>query len=125
MSIAARPADSVMASPGPIAPSRSRVEAVDVVRGIIMILMALDHTRDYFGNAAASPTNLATTTVALQGPPPSAGLSATAGTPDANGALNTDLGPTENCGASGATWNIALLAGGVVRTVQRVTNTSC
>ena len=27
--------------------------------------MALDHTRDFFGNASASPTNLATTTVAL------------------------------------------------------------
>lgn len=53
------------ATSGPINATRSRVEAVDVVRGIIMILMALDHTRDYFGNAAASPTNLATTSTAL------------------------------------------------------------
>ncbi len=30
-----------------------------------MILMALDHTRDYFGAASANPTDMATTTVAL------------------------------------------------------------
>ena len=30
-----------------------------------MIVMALDHTRDYFGDLAASPTSLATTTAAL------------------------------------------------------------
>ena len=46
--------------------SRShRVTSVDVLRGLVMILMALDHVRDYFGNAAIDPTNLATTTVPL------------------------------------------------------------
>ena len=44
---------------------RHRIEPVDVVRGIIMIIMALDHTRDYFGSLAVNPTDLATTTPGL------------------------------------------------------------
>lgn len=46
-------------------PARVRIESVDVVRGVIMILMALDHTRDYFGDLAANPTNLATASAGL------------------------------------------------------------
>jgi uncharacterized membrane protein len=37
----------------------SRLRAIDVVRGLIMIVMALDHTRDYFG-IRQNPTDLAT-----------------------------------------------------------------
>ena len=44
---------------------RHRLESVDVVRGLIIILIALDHARDFFGDPAADPTNLATTTAPL------------------------------------------------------------
>jgi uncharacterized membrane protein len=47
------------------APRRSRVDPVDLLRGLVMVIMALDHVRDFFGGTAISPTNLATTTVPL------------------------------------------------------------
>jgi uncharacterized membrane protein len=54
-----------MSGPAAPAPLRARIESVDLLRGAIMILMALDHTRDYFGAAAVNPTDIATTTVPL------------------------------------------------------------
>ncbi len=41
-----------------------RIHSIDILRGAIMIIMALDHTRDFFHNAGpfSDPTNMATTT---------------------------------------------------------------
>ena len=47
------------------APPTRRVDAVDVLRGAVMVLMVLDHTRDYFGNAAIDPTDLSRASPAL------------------------------------------------------------
>ncbi|HEU4746110.1 MAG TPA: heparan-alpha-glucosaminide N-acetyltransferase domain-containing protein, partial [Anaerolineales bacterium] len=45
----------------------TRIESIDFLRGLVMILMALDHVRMYFavGTWYAEPTNLATTTPLL------------------------------------------------------------
>lgn len=49
-----------------IKPAKShRMLSIDIVRGLAMVFMALDHTRDFFSSALYSPTNLSFASAAM------------------------------------------------------------
>ncbi len=43
--------------PGLPAPRGVRVESIDLLRGLIMVIMAIDHTRDFFTSASVDPAD--------------------------------------------------------------------
>ena len=49
----------------PAAATSTRVASIDLLRGLIMIVMALDHVRDYFSPFPWDPTDLSKASAAL------------------------------------------------------------
>jgi uncharacterized membrane protein len=49
----------------PTVSASPRNDAVDLLRGLVMVLMVIDHTRDFFGDTTLDPTDLSTATPAL------------------------------------------------------------
>jgi len=56
---------SELASDVPSLRKSSRVEGVDILRGLVMVVMVLDHTRDYFGDMSVDPTDMERASPAL------------------------------------------------------------
>ncbi len=46
-------------------PSKKRIDSIDILRGMVMVIMALDHTRDFFTKLQYNPVDLTRASTAL------------------------------------------------------------
>jgi len=66
VTLASSPTLEIVQTRVPVAqPKASRLISVDILRGLVMVLMALDHTRDFMWNGRFAPEDLAHTSGAL------------------------------------------------------------
>src|SRR5688572_9897363 len=64
----AEPQPAGAVNPEPAKPERRRIDSIDLLRGIVMVIMMLDHTRDFMHAPflqGIDPTNLSATTPAI------------------------------------------------------------
>jgi len=53
------PGQTTGATQASAAPARTRLNSIDLVRGLVMVVMALDHARDFFGHGGLNPRDVA------------------------------------------------------------------